>query len=433
MEYVLLALAVVALCSHVMAGTSVWRAMRRAPRPARGSAWPRVSVLKPLRGLDDQLEQNLESYFALDYPRFDIVFCAADASDPALAVARRVKARHPDVSCRIVVGEVSAGLNPKVKVLAHATPFTRGELILVSDSNVRVRPSYLRETVNAMEDPEVAVVSNLVAGVDERSLGATLENLQLNGFIAPAICMGMMLRALPCVVGKSMLIRRTDLDAIGGWEVLADVLAEDYVLGRKLARRKRRAIICPHVVETVNEHWSLGRFLERHDRWLKMRWRINAAALVYELVANVTLWTLSWVMCAGPTPAVLTGAAALLAGRIGIEAFESRLLRRGRRMAWFRFALVPVRDLVLALLWAHARISRTVRWRQGTTFVLGPESALILPEAARSPARVPEPEPATLAPAGSIPAVAGSVPPARPPFDRLAPPGPESISSQPHR
>ena len=379
MEYVFLILAIFALLVHVVAANSVLREIRRVPSRTRGSSWPRISVLKPLCGVDDQLEQNLESYFRLDYPQFELVFCAADSEDPGLEVARKVKTRHPYVACRFVVGESPRGLNPKVKVLSHATPYARGEMLLVSDSNVRVEPSYLRDTVAEMDDPKVAVVSNLVVGVEERSLGAALENLQLNGFIAPAICLGLTLRALPCVVGKSMLLRRSDLEAVGGWQALDDVLAEDYVLGRELAKRQRRAVICAHSVETVNEYWSLGRFLERHDRWLKMRWRINPLALLFEIAANVTFWTLLWLLFAETTPLVLAGAGALIAGRIAVEAMDCWLLRRGRGMPWFVLPLVPIRDLVLALLWVHARFSRKIRWREGQTLLLGKDSSLSLP------------------------------------------------------
>jgi ceramide glucosyltransferase len=378
MELIILIVAIFALTSHLMGYFSVFRELRRRPRRLEGPDLPMVSILKPLRGVDDQLEENLESYFRLDYPNYEIIFCAADPDEPALEIAQQVRARHPDVSSRLVTGAAD-WLNPKVSVLGQATPYARGELLLISDSNVRVRPSYLRETGAELEDPDVAVVSNLVAGIEERSLGATFENLQLNGFIAPAICLGLTLRALPCVVGKSMMIRRSDLEAIGGWAALGNVLAEDYVLGRELSLRDRRAVICPHVVETINEEWSLGRFLERHDRWLKMRWRINPYVGLLEIVTNVTLMTLLWIAVVGVTPTTVATAALLLGVQIAFEAEVSRRLRQGRRMTWFRLLLVPIRDLALALLWAHSRFSRRIRWRHGQVLQIGRHSRLTRP------------------------------------------------------
>lgn len=391
--YVLLAVALLALAGHVIASASALLALRRrsARVGAGGANRPLVSILKPVRGLDDQLEENLESFFRLDYPSFELLFCAPDRNEPALAIIEALRAKHPAVRSRVVLGESAAGLNPKVRVLANATRFARGELILVSDSNVRVRPSYLRETVAELDDPRVAAVSNLVAGVGERSLGASLENLQLNGFVVPAVSLSQALRDVPCVMGKSMLLRRDDLEAVGGWAALRDVLAEDYVLGQRLAARSRRAVISSHVVETVNEHWSLGRFVERHDRWLKMRWRINPWALLLEALSNVTFWALAAAAAAGFALWAVGAAAAIVAARASLDAAVAVRLRPSHPLRPWILLLVPVRDLALAALWVHARLSRSVRWRGGQRLLVGRESQLSLPRAAGRPSPTPLP------------------------------------------
>lgn len=383
--------AVFALLTHIAAAISTWLMLKRKPR--RAVETPFVSILKPMRGLDDQLEKNLISFFELDYPNFELILCSAEADDPSLEVARRLIKQYPDVASTLVIGAADIGLNPKVKVLANATPHARGELLLVSDSNVRVRPEYLSETVVELEDPSVAVVSNLVAGVEEKTVGATLENLQLNGFIEPAICLGIALRIPPCVVGKSMLIRRSDLQASGGWESLGGVLAEDFVLGRRLSDRGRRAVICPHVVETVNERWSFGRFTERHDRWLKMRWRINAVALFFELAANVTLWSLLAVLASGFSSWALLASGLMIAARCGLDVFTAKLLRPSGSFSLPRALFVPLRDLCLAAFWIHARFSRSIRWREGQRLIIGEHSKLSLP---------PSEAPAEASPALSI-------------------------------
>jgi ceramide glucosyltransferase len=393
MEYVLFALALFALAGHLVASASALRALRR--RPARAAQGPLVSILKPVKGLDDQLEENLESFFRLDYPTFELLFCAPDHGEPALAIIERLRAKHRHVRSRVVVGESAAGLNPKVRVLANATRFARGELLLVSDSNVRVRPSYLGETLSELDDPSVAAASNLVAGVGERSLGASLENLQLNGFIVPAVSLSQALRDVPCVMGKSMLLRRSDFEAVGGWAALRDVLAEDYVLGQRLAARGLRAVISSHVVDTVNEHWSLGRFIERHDRWLKMRWRINPWAILLELVSNVTIWAVAAVAAAGFAYWSVAAAALIVAGRAALDAVVTARLRPSRPLRPWQLLLVPVRDLALAALWGHALFSRSVRWRGGQRLLVGHDSQLSLPAAhgRPTPAPVALPEP----------------------------------------
>lgn len=382
MVYFIFALAAFALLTHLVGMIATLWVSRRPP--TRATQLPLVSILKPLKGIDDQLEQNLSTFFQLDYPSFEIIFCAPDRREPALHIVEALRSRYPHVQSRVIAGEASVGLNPKVRVLAHATRFARGELFVVSDSNVRITPSYLNETLAEFSDEGVAVVSNLVAGVGERSLGATLENLQLNGFITPAICLGLAVDLTsPCIVGKSMVIRRSDLEAVGGWEDLANVLAEDYVLGQRLGAIGRKVAISPHRVETVNEHWSLGRFLERHDRWLKMRWRINPYALLLEKCSNVTFWAILAAVVAGLTPRALVAAALLVLGRAVLDAIVTTSLRH-RVPPLYQLALVPVRDLILAVLWFHSRWSNSIRWRGGQRLIVGPLSQLSLPKPVHS-------------------------------------------------
>lgn len=393
MEYVIFALAAFALVAHLVAAIATLLVSRRPP--SQTTQFPSVSILKPLKGIDDRLEENLSSFFQLDYPSYELVFCAPNRREPALRIVEALRSLHPHVRSRVIVGEAGVGLNPKVRVLAHATRFVHGELLVVSDSNVRVTPPYLSETLAEFSDEDVSVVSNLVAGVGERSLGATLENLQLNGFIAPAICLGLVVNLTsPCVVGKSMVIRRSDLESVGGWKSLANVLAEDYLLGQRLGALGRKAVISPHRVETVNEHWSLGRFLERHDRWLKMRWRINPYALLFEKCSNVTFWAVLAAAIAGLAPKALIAAALLVLGRTALDAIVTTNLRH-RIPPLYQLALVPLRDMILAVLWFHSRWSSSIRWRGGQRLVVGRLSQLSLPspadaEASAAPVALPD-------------------------------------------
>jgi ceramide glucosyltransferase len=362
-----------ALVMHLIGGWALWRVRRR--KSPSGRRHPSVSILKPVCRWDDRLEENLESFFRIDYPNYELVFCTAAPEEPALALVRRLCQRYPHVRTKVVVGTSRQGLNPKVRVLARATPQSSGELIVVSDSNVRVRPQFLRETVPHFDDDRVAVVSNLVAGVEERTVGAALENLQLNAFIAPAICFGLALGIPACVVGKSMVLRRSDLEAIGGWESMSSVLAEDFLLGRLMTARGRKAVVSPHVVETVNETWSLRRFLERHDRWLKMRWRINPFVLSLEGVSNMMLWLTASVALAGGNSAWLA-AATILCLRVTIDFFAVAQLRPSAPLSWRWLWCIPLRDVALFFLWLHARFSRAIQWRGGEPLLVGPGTVL---------------------------------------------------------
>ena len=145
---------------------------------------PPVTIFKPLKGLDEELELNLRSFFQLDYPCYQLLFCVADANDPAIEVVQKLQREFPGHDSQLIVGCPAFGLNPKVESLAAMDRHRKHDVILISDSNVRVRPSYLRETACYLAEPGVGLVTNLFAGVGEVHASAVLENLQLNGFIA---------------------------------------------------------------------------------------------------------------------------------------------------------------------------------------------------------------------------------------------------------
>jgi ceramide glucosyltransferase len=370
------------LASHV----AVRRLLAR-PCPAARHA-PPVTVLKPLKGMDDGLYENLLSFVHQDYPAFEIVCGTPDADDPAIEVVARLAAEHPGIPISVTVCQQPIGLNPKVNTLGVILPAARHDHVLVSDSNVRVGPTYLRETVAEMADPRVGLVTNLLAGVEERSIGSAFENAHLGSFVAGSVAAAYVLAGRAIVVGKSMLFRRSDLDALGGLGLVADILAEDYVLGRGFAEAGRRVVVSSHVVRTVVQTWSVGRFLARHVRWGQLRRRISPGAYLAEPLLNPVAWCALLLAAAAAGAAVgsLDGAALAtlaLGGVLVKVASDALLLRRlrGRPLAAAHVALVPVKDLLAAGVWVVAAFRRSVEWR-GTPLRIGPGSRL-----SRGPAR----------------------------------------------
>jgi ceramide glucosyltransferase len=394
-EILTLALALVAfaalavtLAADGLAVARLSRARRRPPT-ADPPRLPPVSVLKPLKGVDAGLYDNLAALARQDYPGFELVCGAEDPDDPALAVARRIAADFPAVPVTVVAGAPPFGLNPKVTNLVGLTRAARHEHLLISDANVRPAPGYLWELVLEAAGgdglPPAALVSSVLAGAElaataSPSAGSLLEDLHLGTFVAAAVC-GADATGHPCVVGKSMLFRRSDLAAVGGWGSVADVLAEDYVLGRAFAGAGRRVALSTHVLPVVSGRRRVRDFLARQLRWGQMRCRIAPAAYAGELLLNpvpalLATAVLAMAAAAGGAAWSLVAAGAL-AGVVAKVVADGRLLAHlaGRPVPWSRLAWIPLKDLLAAAVWAAAPFCRTVAWR-GNRLAIGAGSRL---------------------------------------------------------
>ncbi len=334
--------------------------------------FPPVSILKPLKGLDDGLFDNLESFCSLDYPTYEIIFTLQNRNDQAFKVAEKIKEKYPSSDISIVVEFCDEGLNPKVNNLIPAYKRAKYGLLLISDSNVRVEKDYLRAIAGHMKDPSVGLVSNMIKGVGGRSLGAALENLHLNSFVVGSVCFLDRYLGMPCVIGKSMLMRKCDLEAIGGFSAVKDVLAEDYIIGERIHRLGKKVVLSNHVIRNVNEYWQVKKFLNRHTRWGKLRWHIGGVKYLPELIGNAVF--ISWLpLVFSPLRPALLLAATVSAIKVVRDFYIGR--RLGAGMTPFLYLLAPLKDLLIGFMWFVPVVSNKVVWR-GNKYVIGKDSQL---------------------------------------------------------
>ena len=357
----------------------------RAPVPAPRSA-PPVSILKPLCGLDDGLEENLASFAALAWPDFEVLLGVRSSRDAAYPLARAAARRWPG-RFRVVLQRGAPGLNPKVNQLVTLARAARHDLLVVSDSNVRVDPGYVAEIVALLEDDAVGLVTHPISGEGEVRVGSLLDHLHLTGAITPGIVAAKSLLGRDIVVGKSMALRRRDLEAMGGFEAVRDVLAEDYVMGRMISTvLRKRVAVARTPVRNVSARRSLGDFTARYRRWGVIQ-RQAAGRLPYAGLALLNPVLLATAGAAvAPGPVALGALAATCGVKIALDASAARLLRPGG----FRprqLALVPVKDLLFGAAWAAGLFRRTVAWR-GTRLVVGAGTRIEAPAAAPLPAPV---------------------------------------------
>lgn len=360
--WIVVSVAALALLFYFVGIAATWRHTRRRPALASVKDLPPVSMLKPLKGLEDELEQNLESFFAQDYPApFEIVISTTEVDDPALEVARRVAARYPHVPTQFVVGDDEFGLNPKVANLSGAVPAARYDLVHQSDANVRVPSDYLRRIVGEFVANDASILTSVVIGVGERSIGGALENLQLSAYIAPAMCLALEAANITCVCGKSMLLRKSELREFGGLESVRNVLCEDFVLGERYKAAGKTVLLSPTTVENVNADCGLDRFFGRHSRWLKMRITLHVPGFFADLFSNPIGLSALAMLFSAFDPWVCLAAASVMIAKTLADQFALTLTRTRMplRYAW----LSLLKDLALIPLWVFAIFSRTVVWR----------------------------------------------------------------------
>jgi ceramide glucosyltransferase len=350
---------------------ALWKHLR-GPRavPARR---PGISILKPLCGLDDRLAGNLLSFADLPYANCEVLLGLRSAGDAAYPLASMATRRWPD-RFRIVLQQGEVGLNPKVNQLVTLARNARHDILVISDSNTRVSADYLDDIAAHLEDPSVGLVTHLIAGDGEAEsdarLGAAADNLHITGVITPGVVAAKLLADKDYVIGKSMAMRRADLQALGGFESVKNVLAEDFVLGRAVTEvLGKRVVLGRSVVRYVSVRRPLSAFTRRYARWNVMQHQC-AGLLAYLglLLENPTLLA---TMAAVVKPGALT--LGLLLGcatsRMATDALASRMLR-GRAFRPRVLLAGGVKDLLSGAAWAYGLVSRTIEWRSNRLEVL---------------------------------------------------------------
>jgi ceramide glucosyltransferase len=363
--------------------------LRRAtPAPTRH---PGISVLKPLCGVDDDLLVNLEVFASLEYPNYEVLLGVRDVSDPAYAVARWAEQLWPRVM-RVVLQRGEPGLNPKVNQLITLAAVAKHQILVVNDSNVRVRRNYLAEIAAHFEDPRVGLVTHPLAGAGEQRLGALLDNLYLSTNTGPGVVAAKDILGKDFVVSKSMAIRREDLRAMGGFEAVKDVLAEDYVTGRIVSKKLGKKIVIAHnPITNVARYRRVSEFVARYARWCVMQRRVvGIPVYLAELLLNpVLLASLGLALIHDRVGLELWTLCCLLKALIDCVAARSV---RGGPFPWTLIPFLPLKDLLSAASWSYGLLSNAVNWRGNRLLVLEDTRLQLIsddwpPTMARKPSR----------------------------------------------
>jgi ceramide glucosyltransferase len=289
---------------------------------------------------------------------------------------------------RVVLQRGEPGMNPKVNQLITLQAAARHAIVVVSDSNVRVEPGYLHEIAALLEDPEVGLVTHSVAGVAAESLGSRLDALYLDSGISGGMIAAQRLAQKSYVVGKSMALRQTDLQALGGFASFKDVLAEDFAIGRAVSEGLGMVVAFgKHPVQNVTARRPVAQTFRRFARWSVLQrqavggWIYASLILLHPLplaILGFLLWPTRW------TAAV---AATLVLEKLLLDAKSAEALT-GDDLSWRDWLALPLKDLLVAACWAVGLVRDTVEWRGHQLRVL-PGTVIERPEADTGEADAP--------------------------------------------
>lgn len=306
-------MAILAGIASVLAGIGLVEALvvsrlvtsfgRRMPAPLVGQ--PPVTVLKPLHGDEPLLEAALTTLCLQDYPNYQIVFGVQDAADSAVAVVHQLQARFPDRDVALVINPTLHGPNRKVGNLINMMKEARHDVLVIADADIHVRSDYLDRLVAALQQPAVGLVTTLYAGLPPEAPGRVTLPAQLgatqitHGFL-PSALLARALGRQDCL-GATMCLRRHDLENIGGLHALVDHLADDNVLGRRIAALGLGVALADTITLTTVPENSL-RTLFRHElRWARTIRALEPAGFAASVLQYPLVWALLTILLTGGT------------------------------------------------------------------------------------------------------------------------------------
>jgi ceramide glucosyltransferase len=251
-----------------LVGLAVLRFRRKRLTSSAGDL-PPVTLLKPVHGLEPQLRDSLESFFRLDYPRFEIIFGARTADDPALAIVRALMQIYPQVPVKVVTSGEPPWPNAKCWSLVKMVEQASHEYLVISDSDVEVARDYLRQLIPPLVEPGVGCVTTVYRGKAVNGLWARLEGLGMSVEMTAGVLVADMLEGMKFALGPTMAVCRAALQEIGGFASFADCHSDDFLLGKWIAAAGYKVILSSHVIDHVILHQSLRESLAHQTRWMR--------------------------------------------------------------------------------------------------------------------------------------------------------------------
>ncbi len=320
---------------------------------------PFITVMKPLAGAEDGLRESLCSFFEQDYPEYEVLFAVERADDPAVFVAREVMALYPKTHSRLVVSGESPTPNRKVHSLAAMLAEARYQILLMADSDVRVGTDLLRVVAAEMEQPGVSLVTCPYRASAGLSIWSASEAIGLNTEFLGQVLVARLLGGMDFALGPTLAIRRETLEKVGGFDTLRDFLAEDFVLGNRVAKHGGKVVLSRFIVEHRLGNQDFDTNFKHRLRWARSTRRSRPWGYLGQVFTN-PVPLLCFFLAVFPQGWIMAGPAILLRAWVARATSQDVLRDPLTRDYWY---LVPVQDLAAFAVWIAGFWGSDLEWR----------------------------------------------------------------------
>jgi len=335
--------------------TVIWTRIRE--RKAEGT--PSFSILKPLKGVDSGLYENLETFLNLDYPQYEVIFSVADDQDPAIAVVRRLLAAYPRAPAHLIIGDDVIAPNPKVNNLARSLDAARHDFIVISDSYIRASDDYLQNLLDVY-GPDTGVVTGLRCGYGGKGIGGKLEEYHMNSFYIRSQVQARLAHQTFCL-GSTMMFARSLAEQLGGFKVFGHFACEDFAFGMACKRKGKKVSLSHAPVRQFIGQRSFQEFWLRHLRWHILR-----------KYATPWIFFIDWLHRPLPASVLAYLGISGFAPQLALEAVLATnalwflcdlFVQRAIINTWINPAIWLLKEILAPFNWLHSLIGRHIVWR----------------------------------------------------------------------
>src|SRR5277367_2991150 len=323
---------------------------------------PPASILKPVRGLDPDAYENFASFCRQDYPDYEILFCIGNTSDPAFPLLEQLIREFPERRIRILIGSGRKAVNDKVAKLVRLVDEASHEYLVISDSDVRVQPNYLRTIIAPLENPKIGAVTCFYVPTEETSWLQRLQDVGMLSDFYPGILVAKQLDGVKFALGPTIATTRTRLQAFGGYASIENRPADDLLVGRLIAEQGYEVKLLPYTISTVADYQSLNELFHKRLRWITVMRHMRPWGHLGLIFTLGLPWALLAVALL-PTPGIAAG---YLGGYLLVRSVLTLLVGSwGLKQPgiWKKLALIPLWDGMASLIWLASFTRKTIRWR----------------------------------------------------------------------